>query len=210
MLKLLFNITLTLAGVIRWIFHPVLVPVWITLLIFGSGTYLSHLPFEAKKAILIITVIATILIPAALISLSYFINALTGVILSDKIRYIRSILLFTASLFFGWYTMQRVAISPLFPQVMLSLAFLSLLLTLINIKWHVSIYTAGIGAMLAVVFIVSLRLSIQAHLPVMMLTGVAGLVGFERLAGDKESPCAVYTGIVIGFLMLFIPLYIFN
>jgi type IV secretory pathway VirB6-like protein len=60
-----------------YLLHPLLMPTFGILIIFFTNTYLSTIPFEAKKMLIILVFIGTLLLPALMIPV-FFIKGMVS------------------------------------------------------------------------------------------------------------------------------------
>ncbi len=199
--------TKSISNIISWIFHPVLVPLWGIILIFNSGSYISHLSWDAKRIILGILLFATILMPIISVSLLYFQHIIKDVTLSTSRDRIVALTAFSIFYIFCWYLLQRLPISRHIQFYMLNLAVLSILSLLINIKWNISTHMIGIGALVGTMLGFAFRRGIDLQIIIMILFIAAGLTGYSRLIQNKNNPTQVYVGFLLGFALLFASVY---
>lgn len=195
--------TRSISNIISWVFHPVLIPLWGIILIFNSGSYISHLNWEAKRVILGIVFFATILMPLATVSLLYYqqiIKDFTGKNGRDRMI---SIAAFTLFYIFCWYLLNKLPISRHIQFYMMNLSLLSIFCLIVSIKWNLSIHMAGIGALSGSILAFTFSRGLQLEAIIMILFIASGLTGYARLINQKNTPVQVYLSYLLGFGVLF-------
>jgi hypothetical protein len=87
--------------------------------------------------------------------------------------------------------------------------FLSVLVTVINLKWKISIHSVSAGALLAMVLILSFRMYTPLVWHIISVAVAGGIVLSSRLRLNYHNPLQVWFGLFTGFagltlFMLFI------
>ena len=197
------------AKTISLIFHPLLIPLYGLLIIFSAPTLIGYLPYTVKKTLFILILINNVLLPFSFIP--YF--KIRNIISSWKLdsRKERIIPLLSTSFFYSvtFFITFRYHIPVFIKLFILTAAVLAISMTIVNF-WHkISIHSAGSGALVALVAV----LSIKMHTPLpWLLAGVfvsAGLVLTSRLWLDYHKPGEVWSGFLLGFLVSGVLLLLF-
>lgn len=192
------------ANLISYLFHPLLMPTLGVLLIFYSGIYLSFIPYEAKKIILLLTAFITLFLPITLLPLLYWQKKLSKITLPKRQE--RLIPLFVSLLFYylAYYILKKNNI-PFFIQHFILASFFCLLaVSLIHLKWKISIHMVGLGGILGLWSILSFLFNIpNQSIFLSLLIIVSGLVGSARLVLAAHTQAQVYTGFLVGYTLSF-------
>jgi membrane-associated phospholipid phosphatase len=88
-------------------------------------------------------------------------------------------------------------------------AILSLIVTLINFKWKISLHSVGAGALLAIVMILSLKMLAPMEWYIIAAILAAGLTLSSRLMLNQHNPPQVWAGLITGFFGLFFSMMFF-
>lgn len=191
-----------LAKIITIIFHPLLMPLYGMIIIFAAPTLLGYLPFNLMKLLFLIILINNVLLPISL--MPFFIHR--GIISSYNIneRKERNIPLIIATILYGTtsYIIFRFPIPVFLKSFIFATAFLSLMVTVINFRWKISLHSVGSGALIALVLILSVKMltPLQGYLVAAFIA--AGLTLSSRLKLNMHSPQQVWVGLFTGFFGL--------
>ncbi|OQX80054.1 MAG: hypothetical protein B6D61_02560 [Bacteroidetes bacterium 4484_249] len=194
-----------IAKIISVIFHPLLIPTFTTLILFNINSYISLLiPYEAKLLILAMIFITTFLFPLLFI----FIMKRRGIIKSLQIEtreervYPFAI---TAIFYFISYQMVRqLQISEIYYLFLLGSTFLIVVALLINFYSKISIHMIGIGGLLGFLIGLSIRINTDVIILIFIVTLIAGFIGFARLKLSAHKPIQVYSGFIVGAIIMLI------
>lgn len=194
-----------IAKIISYLLHPLLMPTYGFLLLFGTNNYIATFtPFKLKLIILGITFVFTFILPAlnAVILLrSKRIKSLEMESASERnIPYLSTCFYFFA-LFYLFYNSE---FPPVFVILVLAAGISILLTFLINLKWKISAHAIGIGGIIGATMGISARLLIDLQLVTIIVIILAGFVGFARLKLETHTPSQVYAGFLLGFLTEFL------
>jgi hypothetical protein len=195
----LFN---RIAKIIAIIFHPLLMPLYGMVIIFSAPTLFGYLPFNIMKLIFLIILVNNVLLPISL--LPFFVHR--GIISSYTIneRKERIVPLIISTVLYGTtsYIIFRFPIPVFLKSFIFSIAFLSLIVTLINFKWKISLHSVGSGALIALVLILSVKMLTPLQWYLIAAFIVAGLTLSSRLKLNMHNPQQVWLGLLTGFFGL--------
>jgi hypothetical protein len=195
----LFN---RIAKIIAIIFHPLLMPLYGMIIIFSAPTLFGYLPFNIMKLIFLIILVNNVLLPISL--LPFFVHR--GIISSYTIteRKERNVPLIISTVLYGTtsYIIFRFPIPVFLKTFIFSTAFLSLIVTVINFKWKISLHSVGSGALIALVLILSVKMLTPLQWYLIAVFIAAGLTLSSRLKLNKHNPQQVWLGLLTGFFGL--------
>jgi membrane-associated phospholipid phosphatase len=194
-----------LAGIISYLFHPLLMPTYGFIILFFTDNYISvFTSLGLRLVILAITFVFTFLFPFVNALILLKMGRIKSLSMEDHTeRYIpyATTLLYYFALYYLFY---NVEIPNLFKVLVLG-ASLSVLLTLIvNFKWKISAHTIGIGGIAGTFTAIVYRLQMELQLIVMLTIAIAGVVGYARLKLKAHTPAQIYMGFLLGFLVEFL------
>lgn len=203
------NFTDSAAKVVSIVFHPLLMPLYGLAIIFSAPTLFGFLPFAVKKLLLLIILVNNVFLPMALMPFFYHRNIISTWTINDRKE--RFIPLIITTVLYGAtsYIIFRFPV-PLFLKAFLfTTFFLSVLVTVINFWWKISLHAVGAGALLAVVVILSLKMNAPLEWYLVASILVNGLVLSSRLKLNYHNPVQVWMGFLTGFLGLIIFMFMF-
>lgn len=131
---------------VSYLLHPFLMPVWLLLILFGTGILPIYLPVGIKRYILMVVTVDTLVVPALGILLMRVFGLLGDFSLSR--RYERTLLMLIVALCYGlcgW----MLGSSPmlfLLRRMMFAAMACTLFALLVNLRWQVSLHMTAAGA----------------------------------------------------------------
>jgi membrane-associated phospholipid phosphatase len=199
----------TLAKIVSVIFHPLLMPVYGLTIIFSAPTLFGYLPFEVKKILLLVILINNVFLPLSLMPLLYNRKIISTWTIDDRKE--RRIPLMLTTILYGTtcYIIFRFPIPFFLKSFIFSSFFISLLLTVINFWWKISLHAAGAGALLAIVLFLSVKMNAPLEWYLIGAIIEGSLVMSSRLKLNYHNPQQVWVGFLAGFLGLIIFMMLF-
>jgi hypothetical protein len=198
-----------LAKIISAVFHPLLIPIYGMLIIFSAPTLFGFLPPKVKTILVFIVLINNVLVPLSLMPYFRLRNIITSWTVINRKE--RTIPLFSTTFFYmiTVYLVIRYHIPFFIKSFLISAALLSLIISLVNLRMKISIHAAGLGALTALIVILSLKM--HAPLTLMLIAAVmsSGLVLSSRLWLNSHNPPEVWFGYFLGILVPALILSIF-
>ncbi|MEI6852950.1 MAG: hypothetical protein WCL06_08910 [Bacteroidota bacterium] len=197
-----------LAQIIAILFHPLLMPTYSFLLLFNIDSYLSlQLVFKAKIILTFMIVTSTVVTPLIMFTILKRNRMIADFHMKTKEERIYPFISLTAIYFLLYLLVSRTALHPIYGFILLSTTMVSLAIFFINLRWKISVHTAGMGGLTAVVLGLSYRLQTDLFLLTGIIIICSGLVGFARLKTDSHKPSEIYSGYLVGatvFLLMFL------
>ena len=179
------------------------------LLILNSGTYLSLLDPAAKRAVLFVMSLGTLLFPLMMIPVLYYRKMITS--LQDASREERFlpyvIILILYIITFVYFV--RLPLSRIIHAYVLSVTLLLFFLLLLNIKFRICGHTAAIGGIVGLIIALVLLYETPLQNFLIMTLVAGGLTGSARLILGVQRPVEVYTGFMLGFAVVLTTLLVY-
>jgi hypothetical protein len=194
------NLPDKMAKIISVVFHPIFIPLYGLIILLSAPTFLGYLPFEIKRIIFLVVLVNNVFLPLALIWFFRFRNLISTYEIEDRRE--RTIPLLTASILYC--TTSFIVFNYQIPFFLKSFIFavsvVSIIVSMINFWWKISIHAVGAGALTATVFVLSLKMytPLTWYLAAVILTG--GLVLSSRLKLNYHNPSQVWVGFLTGLL----------
>ncbi len=189
------------AKIISYIFNPLLMPSLGLLMIFNSGTYLSYLPFEAKRLIFLVIFSGTFIIPASFIPIFIYFKIINEVEVESASQRIIPLVL-TGVIYFCTFYMLRAMPVPFINIFILSTMMCILINAIIIIKWKISSHLIGIGGLTGLAIGLFIRMNADIAYFLIALILIAGFLGYARLRLRMHTPAQIYTGFLLGFAIV--------
>lgn len=184
-------ITDKLAKIVSGVFHPLFMPLYGLIILMTAPTFLHYLPSEVKNIILLVVFINNVLIPLALLPFFRYRNVISSYNIEEKSE--RIIPLLTTSILYCTtsFIVFRFQIPFFLKSFIFATSILSILVSMINFWWKISIHSVGAGALVATVIVLSLKLHtpLTGYLTAVILAG--GLILTSRLKLNSHNPAQV-------------------
>jgi hypothetical protein len=197
------------ASVISILFHPLLMPTLGLLLMLNSGSYISLLDPAAKRAILFVLALGTLVFPLMMLPIFYYRNLVSihkGSVLEE--RWIPKIIIFILYIITCFYFI-KLPLTRIIEGYVISVTVTFALLIILDIKLKISAHTAGLGGLagLIIALIYIYETPLEGFLLMVLFSG--GLVGSARLTLGEHRPFEVYCGFALGFICVLITLLVY-
>lgn len=192
----------TTAKVIAYAFHPLLAPLYGMAIIFSAPTLFGYLPFNIKKLLFLIMLVNNVLLPLSLLPFFMQKKIISSWTISERKE--RNIPLIITSLLYCTtsYIVFRFPIPVFFKSFIFATAFLSIIVTVINLWWKISLHAAASGALIGLVLILSFKMLAPLEWYLISAIIAGGLVLSSRLRLNLHSPAQVWIGLFTGFFGL--------
>jgi hypothetical protein len=198
-----------ISNIISYLFHPLLMPTYALIIIFNSNTHYSYMPIPAQRLIYILVFSTTFLIPVSIIPFLINLKVISDFQLEKSNERIIPLTITAISYSFSYYILDKLPVSTLgFLKLMILASLILIVINLaITIKWKISAHLIGIGGLLASIFFYGVYFVANFSLLLIIISLIAGLVGYARLNLQVHSPAQVYTGFLTGFICMWLILY---
>ena len=197
------------AKIISVIFHPLLIPVYGMAIIFSAPTLFGYLPFNVKKLLILILLVNNVLLPLSLLPFFIHRNIISSWTITERKERNYPLIITTILYCITSYLIFKFPIPVFLKTYIFAVSFLSLIVALINFWWKISLHSVGAGALISLVFILSLKMLTPLEWYLISAVVIGGLVLSARLKLNLHSPQQVWIGLFTGFfgLALFMILF---
>jgi hypothetical protein len=184
------------------LFHPMFMPLYATVLLLNSGSYLGDiLPSGLKQFLYAIVFVTTWLLPASITWLLWQKGWIDSPEMSDRSERHIPFLLTMICYSGGIYLLLQLPVSRLFALSLTGGALAVLMAFLVNLRWKISIHMIGIGGLMGLFFGYGAWFHLEVMTVLAFMAVAAGLVGTARLIRGAHSAAQVYAGFLSGFLI---------
>jgi len=198
------------ARVISVIFHPLLMPVYGMVIIFSAPTLHGYIPFAFKKLLVLILLVNNVLLPLSILPFFIHWNIISSWTISERRERIIPLILTTILYSVTAIIIFRFPVSAFLKSYIFATSFLSLLVTIINFWWKISIHSVGAGALIAIVLILSFKMYTPLLWYLIPSIIAGGLLLSSRLQLNLHNPQQVWFGFLAGFFGLSSVLMLFQ
>jgi len=190
------------ARLISVIFHPLVMPVIGLLILYQSGLDFTFFTWEQKRAVFLIVLLSTLIIPLSFIPL--FLLKKTCFEIEMHIRRDRILPFFITSLIylFTWYFMKRIGIPALLVNYIFASGIAVLFSAVITVFWKISIHMIGIGGNTGLLVFISHYFYADVFILVLISFLLAGITGTARMVLNAHSISQLFTGYILGIMTI--------
>tara|TARA_B100000508_G_scaffold140481_1_gene141686 strand:- start:10315 stop:10929 length:615 start_codon:yes stop_codon:yes gene_type:complete len=197
-----------LAQIISYVFHPGLMPTLGLVLILNLDSYLRHtIPSNLKLFVLGLVFINTFVFPVLLLFFLRFRKAISSYQLDNRKERILPFGITCIFYFFTYNLIQKTPLPPIVVSLFLGMTISVVMAYLTTYFYKISIHMMGISGVLAGLLVLYLQFSANYFVEIVLVSLVWGLIGYARLKLKKHTAAELYTGVVVGFVSVFIPTY---
>ncbi len=194
-----------LAKVISLVFHPLLMPSILTIILFNLPNYTSLLiPFDAKLIIIAMVFVLTLVFPVLFIFILKQKGMISSIYLASREERVYPFVITAMFNFTAYYLIRQTQIPNVFYLFLLGSAVLILVCLVINFREKISIHMAGSGGLTGALIGISLRLDIAMTGLIIAVIFISGWIGFARLQLQAHQPRQIYAGFVCGMIVMLI------
>jgi hypothetical protein len=192
-----------LARVISHVFHPLLMPPYVLILLLNLNSFLSRsLPFSYKMTLLCVVLLTTVLFPLFLTWMLLRLRIISSVFMTIKEERIYPILSISLFYYLTYFLLKGIHISTIFNYFMLGATLLAILSLAVNFYRKISLHMIGIGSVTGLFLGLSLHFGINLNAEMVSAILLAGIIGFARLKSNSHQPAEIYTGFALGVLVM--------
>lgn len=199
----------TFANITSFLFHPLLIPSYLLLILFNTNTHYLILPFEIKRLIFVLIFLCSFLIPLAITPFLIHLKIVSNMRMVKHSERVIPLIIGALSYFFAVYILNQFH-SQAFEFItifMLSSGILILLCSIISIKWKISAHLIALGGLMSSVYYYGIHYVSDFTNILSLISIIAGITAFSRLKLQEHTPAQVYSGFLMGFfgiILLFI------
>ena len=155
----------------------------------------------------IIIFVNTILLPILLILMMKRLKIIQSLSLERKEERIYPFFITSVFYLTTWYIFDSIGIFPFLSLIFIIAITLAIVAAVISFFWKISIHTMSMGAVSAAVLYFTALHYIISPWPAYGVVFMSGLVAFSRLKLQAHSSSQVYSGFILGALLVVIVLY---
>lgn len=203
------QITIILARILSFVFHPLFCPLYGLAIIFTAPTFLEYLPDTVKKMLFMTVLANNVMIPVVMLPLLRNRNIISSYYIDDRSERIIPLTMLSMLYIITSFITFRFHVPMIIKSLIFAVTLLSIIVTFITFWWKISIHSMTTGSIIALI----IMLSIKMHVPLTWYLVTAVLIGgcilSARLLLGSHNPAQVWAGFATGFLGLTAVMLIF-
>jgi len=191
------------AQVISVVFHPLLVPSYVFLvLIHTYSQYSVMLPHNYTNLILLLVFLTSFILPLVIILIMLKMKVIESLEMKTKQERALPLLLTAGFYYLTYHFLKQTPYFALFNFFMLGSALLAIISLLVNYFKKISLHMVSMGGMFGAFIGFSLAIGHNYTTLIILIALMAGLTGFARLKLNTHTETEVYSGFVLGFVVM--------
>ena len=198
-----------IGSVVSFLFHPLLMPTLGLLLLLNSGTYISLLDPAAKRALMFVMTLGTLLFPLMMLPILFYRRLLSSFQPSSREERVIPQLIILILYVITYVYFARLPLNKVIHCYVLATALVLAAVLILSIRVKICVHSAALGGMagLVVALVFLYETPLQGILMIVLLAG--GLTASARLATGAQRPAEVYAGYLLGFTVLLTTLLVY-
>ena len=191
------------ARVLSVIFHPLLVPTYFLLILFKLPFY-THLNFPTKTntMVLFFVFVMTFVLPALVVTGMWFLKLIEN--LKMRQRHERMFPMIAIAIFFyiTFYLLKQLSVFQVVTVFMLGSTMLVILGLGFNYFYKISQHMIAWGGFTGALIALGLSLHSPFYFWLFGIIMASGITGFARLKTASHTPFEIYSGYLLGVLVM--------
>jgi len=197
------------AKIVSYLFHPIFLPFYCLLLLFYLQPYFTFQLVLNARILLMFFVFGTTIVFPLLITFLMLRQGYIQSIYMDTRQERKYPYLITAVFYILTFNMFRQLHLPdIYLIYMMGASILLILIVIINFWWKISTHMVGIGGLFGFFTGFTFYLSLQIIPLILIVVLLAGLIGYARLKLNSHKPAEVYTGFLMGTVVMLAMFYL--
>lgn len=187
--------------IISIFFHPVFMPVYGLGIILSDYTPFGFLQLPVKKLLLMIIIVNNVFLPFALMPVLMYMNFVNSWTMREREERVVPMIISTILYATSFYIFYKFPVPFFLKSFMFSIFLISLILTLINFRWKISLHSVASGSLAGLILYLSFRLNSDLLWMLVLVVIAGGMIMSARLRLDLHSPRQVWLGFSTGFVL---------
>lgn len=185
------------------VFHPVFVNLWSLILLFVLFPFLQYAVSNNLKIIYISFIfITTGIVPIIAVGVLKFVGKANTFMLDDKDERTTPYIITSCIYLFDYYLFIRFGAPQILIAYLLACSCVVVAVLIINIYYKISIHSASLGALAAVLISASQMANFDVRILLATTFFIFGLTATARLFSDAHSQLQIYSGFILGLIIM--------
>ena len=185
------------------VFHPVFVNLWSLISLFVLFPFLQYaVGYNLKTLYISFVFITTGILPVIAVGILKFMGKTNSVLLEDKDERTTPYIITSCIYLFDYYVFIRYGAPQILIAYLLACSCIVVAVLIINIYYKISIHSASLGALAAVLISASQIANFDVRILLAFVFLIFGLTASARLFSNAHTPQQTYTGFFLGLLIM--------
>jgi hypothetical protein len=197
-----------ISRIISYIFYPLFIPFYSFLILLNdNGYYSRRIPLKGKLILEGILLVMTVLLPLISCLFLWKKKMIRSIFLETREERIYPLIIVAIFYYTSYYLLKGIHVSAVYSYFMLGTTFLVICALVISFFHKISLYMISLGSLLGVLFGLTLGHGADLTSLIMIVLFITGIIATARLAEKSHKPSEIYSGLLTGFIIMFLLFY---
>ncbi|HLN20226.1 MAG TPA: hypothetical protein VK213_04000 [Bacteroidales bacterium] len=186
------------AKIISVLFHPLMMPVYGLAIMLSPYTPLGYLPANVKRLLFLVMFVNNVILPVSMLPFLLQMNFISSWTLREREE--RAIPMVITTILYATtaYIVYKFPVPHFLKSYLFATFLLSLILTIINFRWKISLHSVGSGALLSIILLLSFNMYFPLFIFLVIAPPLAGMIMSSRLQLRYHNPPQIWGGFFTG------------
>lgn len=192
-----------LAQFISVIFHPLLIPTYVLLLMYKLQLhFMMMLAADYNYLLLAIVLLSTCILPALIMLILLKLNVIKTLQMESRQERVAPLIIMAVFFYGTHYFLRQLPYDNIFNLFMLGATMLILISLIINYVTKISIHMVAQGGLVGTFMGLALRYHYEMSAILYLLVFMAGITAYARLRLSAHTQTQIYSGFLLGALTM--------
>lgn len=192
-----------LAGIISLLFHPLLLPTYMLIILFYiPGFTIFSYSTETKFYLIAFVFIMTFGIPASLVFMLKRFKVIESLQMNNRKERLIPLGMMAGIYFITFYSLNNIGSLALFNLFLIGVAIVSLVAIVITLYTKISLHMMGAGGVSGALLGLLLAYPVDMRWLFYLVILLAGVIGYARLTITNHTLRQLYNGFMMGFVLM--------
>jgi hypothetical protein len=193
----------TVARILSVLFHPLLVPSWFLLVFFRLPSYVqTDIPVRIKNMVLLFVFIMTFVLPVLVALGMWFLKLVESLEMRRRHERLLPMVVITIFFYITFYGLKQLGVFQAATLFMLGSTVLVLMGMVFNYFYKISQHMIAWGGFAGALFALSFMLAMPLYFWIFGVLLASGLTGYARLKTGVHTSFEVYSGWLLGAVVM--------
>ena len=197
-----------ISRIISYIFYPLFIPFYSFIILLNDGGYYSRsIPLKGKLVLEGILLVTAVLLPLLSCAFLWKKKMVRTFFLETREERIYPLIMVAIFYYLSYYLLKGIHAPAVYSYFMLGSTFLVICALVITFFHKISLYMISLGSLLGILFGLTLGHGAGQTNLIMLVLFITGIIATARLAEKSHKPLEIYTGLSLGFIIMFLLFY---
>ncbi|MBL7137262.1 MAG: hypothetical protein ISS17_00620 [Bacteroidales bacterium] len=192
-----------IARILSLLFHPLLIPTYILVILLGLDTTFSVLlPLQMKLLVIGTILVTTFIFPLFILLIMFRLKIITSIYLPKREDRIFPLIALSIFYYLTFYLIKDIYLPRYFQLFILGATLLTMVTLLVTLLYRISMHMTALGAVAGLFLGMAIASGGYALILLIGTIVISGLTGSARLKLNAHQPAEVYSGWLMGAVVM--------